>query len=953
MSEEPPDDRTRELAPGSGAAVLRFAQLAPGAVFAERYRVVRSLGSGGSGEVFEVEDSVSRLRVALKVLYPYPGEQNLERLRRELRLVRRLEHPGILRIHDIGEAHGLLYTVSDLLTGETLRDLLAREGALPVERALGLLRKILEALAAAHEQGIVHRDIKPANVFLVGADGSGESREPGEPGEREERVVLLDFGLAREAGGSGMTTVGRFLGTPEYASPEQALGDADLTPATDVYACGITLWHMLAGAPPYVRDTDFATLLAHTRDPLPAMPRTPRHVRALLAAMLAKDPPARLRDAHAALLRLDARGAGRWLRDALLLSRPSGSVAGVQVAALGIVVIVGAAVLLGVLAWPTGIDVDGKRVVWRSRSGLFDRASEPLPVRVRNVQIEPGRWPPRALVMPQGPSHAAIREGSDATNSSTYLYEVRWPASEMRRVGEKSFTAFEGRDRVLPGHDDYLTPIEFHVLRGGRSRAIVILQQMLSYDNRFGFLLEGDGMFFPFMQTGAQRHVAQDVVTIEGTEYAIIAAINNALGPRDVLFSLPLVNANEKTQSPPYLDDPSLRDKQRGWYVPLDGGWSSLRTLEVRVAGDVVELHHGDSAPARFDARTGVPLDAQDRDGLDAETWHARLEALWDAMFQAAAESHAGRPRAAAEILEAYAGSESRVPRFAAIAFHRAAVERRAAAGGSDRAEWERALSAVRASRALEPAAARARLLEAELCARLSMKEEALRIATEWGRSAEHAMYWLEWVLVHLAAGEEVPSRLLPPDGRWGASNGWQRSVAFVHADRGGDREAALDEFEQRLAATLREYELAAKIGGSLPHFPDRIDAIWRTHADYVAHLALDLDPPDPRRALALLEKLGWLGQAGVPDIADLAALRARILLDDRTPTPDEIASAEARARDLERIGATDIVALYTARRAWLDAAWLADRAGDAERAAHARTQARRDFHDPKPTAAP
>jgi len=172
-----PDRPTEQTRPVGGDAVeglRQFTLLAPGSTFAGRYRIEARIGGGGAGEVYRALDELSGSRVAIKVLFPHGEDRHtLERLRRELRLVRGLSHPGIVRIHDISEHGGLLYLVMDLFDGETLRARLQR-GRLAPDEVLAILAQVLEALAAAHAAGIVHRDVKPGNILLarrIGADG--------------------------------------------------------------------------------------------------------------------------------------------------------------------------------------------------------------------------------------------------------------------------------------------------------------------------------------------------------------------------------------------------------------------------------------------------------------------------------------------------------------------------------------------------------------------------------------------------------------------------------------------------------------------------------------------------------------------------------------------------------------------------------------------------------------
>ena len=199
------------------------------------YRVVREIGRGGMGVVYEAEDTRLRRTVALKAL---PSEYSRdpvrrERLTREARAAASLTHPAIATIYALDEFDGTLYLVSELVRGHTLREELAR-GALPPERLLPTLIELASGLAAAHAAGIVHRDFKPENIVRC-LDG---------------RVKILDFGLARQASGeTRLTQTGTTLGTPGYMPPEQLAGQ-DVDARTDVFAFGVVAWELATGVHP-------------------------------------------------------------------------------------------------------------------------------------------------------------------------------------------------------------------------------------------------------------------------------------------------------------------------------------------------------------------------------------------------------------------------------------------------------------------------------------------------------------------------------------------------------------------------------------------------------------------------------------------------------------------------------------------------------------------------------
>ena len=240
----------------------------PGAIVAERFRIVRSIGRGGMGEVFEAEDAVLGERVALKIMRPDVDdvEAMAGRFRREVQLSRRISHPGVCRVHDVAfqrevEGESTIVLTMELLQGESLAERL-RRGAPPDGEALDLASQLAEALDAAHAQRVLHRDIKPGNVMLVPRPEGGM------------RAVLTDFGLARalEPGASdGYTRKGLLLGTPEYMAPELLRG-GEPSVRSDLYAFALVVREMLTGVPPR-RDEPVSA--ATTRPPAAESGRRP------------------------------------------------------------------------------------------------------------------------------------------------------------------------------------------------------------------------------------------------------------------------------------------------------------------------------------------------------------------------------------------------------------------------------------------------------------------------------------------------------------------------------------------------------------------------------------------------------------------------------------------------------------------------------------------------------
>jgi tetratricopeptide (TPR) repeat protein/TolB-like protein len=255
---------------------------------ADRYRIEDEIGSGGMATVYLAEDLKHNRKVALKVLKPDVADAvGSKRFLREIEVAANLSHPHILPLYDSGEADGFLYFVMPHVRGGSLRDRLRAEGQLPVEEAVTLASEVADALAFAHERGIVHRDVKPANILLTGG-----------------HALLADFGVAQavaEAGDERLTQTGLSLGSPAYMSPEQATGERDVDGRSDLYALGCVLYEMLAGHPPFAGSQVESVIRQHlTADPPPVTQvRTavPTEVAGALARALAKSPADRYRTA--------------------------------------------------------------------------------------------------------------------------------------------------------------------------------------------------------------------------------------------------------------------------------------------------------------------------------------------------------------------------------------------------------------------------------------------------------------------------------------------------------------------------------------------------------------------------------------------------------------------------------------------------------------------------------
>jgi tetratricopeptide (TPR) repeat protein len=223
--------------PSGATAGAPIGPLTPGQEFGPRYRILKALGAGGMGAVYQAWDEELSVAVALKVIRPevlaepMTAREVERRFKRELLLARQVTHRNVVRIHDLGEIHGIKYLTMPYIQGSDLADVLKREGRLPLGRALAVAKQVASGLVAAHQVGVVHRDLKPENI-MIDTDGT---------------AVIMDFGIARSVSGTGTSTqFGHVMGTLEYMSPEQAQGQP-VDQRADIYAFGLILYDMLGG----------------------------------------------------------------------------------------------------------------------------------------------------------------------------------------------------------------------------------------------------------------------------------------------------------------------------------------------------------------------------------------------------------------------------------------------------------------------------------------------------------------------------------------------------------------------------------------------------------------------------------------------------------------------------------------------------------------------------------
>ena len=352
-----------------------------GASLADRYRIERELGQGGMATVYLAHDLKHDRKVAIKVLRPeLAAVIGAERFLSEIKTTANLQHPQILPLHDSGEADGFLFYVMPFVEGESLRDRLTRDKQLPIPDAVRIATEVAGALDYAHRHNVIHRDIKPENILL-----------------HDGHALVADFGIAlaaSKAGNTRMTETGMSLGTPHYMSPEQAMGEREITARSDVYALGSVLYEMLTGEPPFTGATAqaiVARVLTETPRPLALQRHTiPEPVEVAVLTALEKLPADRYASAAEFAVALTstqvtARHDGRTVARGVARGVPHGR-RGTWIAGAA------ALVFAGLAAWGWSRPAPAKQVI-RYNLGFLPGQEMVQGVTGMNLAISPdGRW---------------------------------------------------------------------------------------------------------------------------------------------------------------------------------------------------------------------------------------------------------------------------------------------------------------------------------------------------------------------------------------------------------------------------------------------------------------------------------------------------------------------------------------------------------------------------------
>ena len=314
--------------PPAGAAGTA---LSPGALLGTRYEIVQILGQGGMGAVYKAKDLELDRIVALKVIRPELAVDPdiLARFKQELILARQITHRNVIRIFDLSEANGIKFITMEFIEGQDLKSLITEKGRVSVDQAVGIVEQVCLALEAAHSEGVVHRDLKPQNIMI----------------DKQGRASVMDFGIARSVEAGGMTMTGMVVGTPDYMSPEQVMGER-VDVRSDLFTLGVIMYELFTGAMPYRSDSLQGAMFKRTREvpkpPVEVDPTLPQILSDITTKCLQIDPANRYQSAREILTDLESwQGGASRSRVVGLARKPAmlSASALVWVSAVGLVVL--------------------------------------------------------------------------------------------------------------------------------------------------------------------------------------------------------------------------------------------------------------------------------------------------------------------------------------------------------------------------------------------------------------------------------------------------------------------------------------------------------------------------------------------------------------------------------------------------------------------------------------
>ncbi|QQR75129.1 MAG: protein kinase [Holophagales bacterium] len=585
-----------------------------GALLAGRYRLGEVLGAGGYGVVYRAVDQESGRGIAVKALRAERlSRASRQRLAREAALLVGLAHPHLVRVDGAGESDGVAFLTMELVEGEPLRERLLRE-PLPVADAVRVAREVLSGLAVLHARGIVHRDVKPGNVLI---DGEG-------------RAKLADFGLVRrfDADATRATSSLAVVGTAEYLSPEQALGE-EIDGRSDLYALGVTLFEMLAGKPVHERRSTFATVLARLNEPAPDVrdlrPEVPAWLAEVVGRLLEKEPDRRYATAEEVLADLEGERIPRTVLRRKLLRR------GAIVTASSLLVAVAIAGLAW-MRWRAGFDHmtivgdDALAAVDRSGRELWRRTDVALADNFVPVRLQPhGPMRLAALLGPPGKydpesrRHLAFLDPqTGAVAEEAILADLSTVFAEMSNSYGTRLRAFDldgdGVDEIVATSTHSIGWPSFTVLYEPRLR-------------RGRPILVAGGHHYP-MATADVDDDGRPELIFQGTAnrmgwYSALAAVR--FSPRIGEPAAPLVGV-EAASTPE--ESRVVSATSLAWYALLPRGFmtKSRPAVEVDAAQRTIRVHYQDGRDLavgfdgflREDETSSVPAAERERDRVAA-----------------------------------------------------------------------------------------------------------------------------------------------------------------------------------------------------------------------------------------------------------------------------------------------------------------------------------------------
>ena len=643
MSQDP---RTESLGSAGAKPAARIELLAGGTELANRFEVRGVLGTGGYAVVYRAFDRSLEREVALKVLrHDRLSQGALLRLRREAAVARDVVHPRIVRIFDIEEAGETVFLTMEIVEGGSLVDRLARHAAgnpVPIDDAVKWATQALEGLAALHGLGILHRDIKPGNLLLTA----------------ENDVKLSDFGLALhlDRDETRATTHESVLGTLEYLSPEQALGQP-VDARSDLYSIGVVLFEMIAGRLPFVTQSSLGSLLERLRqDETPDLAElradTPSWLAAVVRRLLERDPIRRYPSADAVLADLRSRSAGS--------SRPSASRRSrrrrwAAAAALGLALV---ATSWGIRSWqrsrfshivPDGDSavkaLDGSgRTLWTLHG--IHRPGNFLPIRTARLG-----WTIAANLMPADRSVSTADSFLDLLDPQTgkSVDRIRLPS------GHAYFTGFS---------DSYVTWMDSLDVEGDGLDEVLVSFAHSPYYPSYNVLVEPDRSVarLVFVSSGHHRLVGAADLDGDGRREILLGGINNRIGWASGLAAVRLsarlspngeVGEEDSIALDPNLPPGTLSNTSLIWYELLPPPWIFNKDSRLEVDTARRRLRLGSVRGAHLEI--GFDGFLADTDGAwtdrPASEREERRRAAYDGLRDSSRLASSGRPREAAEVL--------------------------------------------------------------------------------------------------------------------------------------------------------------------------------------------------------------------------------------------------------------------------------------------------------------